>query len=152
MEFTVEAIARSFPVTVHLGIKELDVEARVVFEMYARNVCQQLEWNNGETATDYAEDGANRLLLKRSLAGVVGAGVLFGICIAQQLEWGNGEYATDVALLAGKTILPKTGDEGVEICQKLFNICIEQQLSWGNGAYAKEITEKFSDLIARKGR
>jgi len=131
MEFTIETVALNYPIVVQLGIRTLDVASKAIFEMYAQNVCQQLEWNNGSTATNFAKDGATKLIRERSRTGVVGAAILFGICIRQQLDWGNGGYATEVAEMAARVILPSAGGEGIQQCQRLFQMCIDQQLEWG---------------------
>ena len=62
MEITIETITRNYPIVIRLGFDRLDIAARAIFEMYAQNVCQQLEWNNGKTATNYATEGAKKLL------------------------------------------------------------------------------------------
>ena len=151
MDITIDVIAKRHPIVVTLGIKTLDIGTRAIFEMYAKNVCQQLEWNNGRNATEYAQDGADKLLCQHSRTATIAAGILFAICVRQQLDWNNGSYATDVAERAAETILAEDPANGIEICQRIFNICIEQQLKWGNGGYAKNITDNFSDLIIQYG-
>ena len=79
MDITVDVIARRHPITVTLGIKTLDMGTRVIFEVYAKNVCQQLEWNNGKTATGYAQDGAEKLLCQSSRNATIAGGILFAI-------------------------------------------------------------------------
>ena len=149
MKITIETISREYPIVVKLVINELDTAVKVFFEMYAQNVCQQLEWNNGKTATEFATEGARKLLGLHTKTGVIGAAILFGICIRKQLDWNNGKYATEVATIAGVTILSMDTQYGIEICQDLFSICINQQLKWNNGRYAKDITDSFANIITK---
>ena len=148
-ESSLELIVRRYTIITVFEIDALDIAAKSIFEMYARNICQQLEWGNGVYATTIAEEGAKRLLKLGSKSGVMGAAALFAICIRQQLDWGNGVYATDVASLAAETILSRNLVDGVPVVQKLFDICIKQQLAWGNGVYAKQITDQYADIVLK---
>ena len=148
-EFTIEVIQRRYPVILKLGFSSLDLAAKSICEMYLQNICQQLDWGNGGTATSQAKEGATKLMRLSVLSGTLGAAILFAVCIIQQLEWGNGGTATNIAETAGHTILKSDVSNGIPLVQSLFDLCVKQQLAWGNGGTAQKITATFSDIVAR---